>query len=164
MFLKEALLRCSQLEDEVASVYDRLAGTPAATPQLVATWSEASRVERQRARLLRALAELSTALEDDGPFLVQAPVQMAGVRRALENAQHRLPSVVDGPSGQRCVEALEAAPRHDLYSGLLEVAEPELKRATRLVDAEVKSLRRNGTSSRPREGARSRVVDAQPMG
>lgn len=164
MFLKEALLRCSQLEDEVASVYDELTRSPAATPEVSASWSEASHAGRQRARLLRALAELSTALEDDGPFLVQVPVQIAAVRRALENAHRRLPAVVDSPSGQRCVEALEAAPRRDLYAGLLEVAEPELKRAMRLVDAEVKSLRRNGNCSRPRDVVRARVLCPQPAG
>lgn len=164
MFLKEALLRCSQLEDEVASIYDELTRSPGSTADVAACWSEAAKTERQRARLLRALAELSTALEDDGPFLVQVPVQIGAVRRALENAHRRLPSVVDGPSGQRCAEALEAGPRLDLYAGLLEVAEPELKRATRLVDAEVKSLRKNGSGSRSRDGVRARVLCPQPAG
>ena len=162
MFLKEALLRCSKLEDEVASAYDELARSPAATPETAAGWAESSRAERARAKLLQALAAVSLALDDDGPFLVQVPVQIAALERALENVRRRLSSNVDAASGQRCVEALEAAPRSELHAALLEIAEPEVRRALRLIDSEIRNLRRTAEGPRPRSGARTRESCAPP--
>jgi len=156
MFLKEALLRCSRLEDEVASAYDELARSPAAAPEVAVSWAESSRRERMRAKLLHALAEISTALDDDGPFLVQVPVQLAGVERALESVRRRLSSEIDADTGQRCVEALEAAPRGELHAALLEIAEPEMKRALRLIDSEIRNLRRVADGTRLRSGTRTR--------
>lgn len=160
MFLKEALLRCSRLEDEVASVYADLAASPAATPETAAAWVESSRKERQRSRLLHALAEISTALDDEGPFLVQVPVQMADLTRALENVRRRLATNVDAATGQRCIEALESAPRGELHVALLEIAEPEVKRALRLVDSEIRSLRRVADGTRSPTASRTKATCA----
>jgi hypothetical protein len=156
MFLKEALLRYSQLEDEIASIFDSLAASTAATSENAASWSEASRKERLRARLLHALAEISTALDDDGPFLVQVPVQMAGLERVLDNVRRWLSAGLDAATGERCVEALSAAPRQELHAALLEIAEPEMKRAMRLVDSEIRSVRRVAERARTRSGPRTR--------
>jgi len=156
MFLKEALLRCSRLEDEVASVYADLAVSPAATPETAVSWAELSRREKRRSKLLHALAEISTALDDEGPFLVQVPVQMADLARALENVRRRLASNVDAITGQRCVEALESAPRGELHAALLEIAEPEIRRALKLVDSEIRSLRRTAEGTRSRTASRTK--------
>ncbi|MFN2426446.1 MAG: hypothetical protein ABR587_08375 [Candidatus Binatia bacterium] len=161
MYLKEALLRCSRLEDEVASIYDAVACSATATPELAASWSERSRRERRRARLLHALAEISTALEDDGPFLVEAPVQLAGLGRVLENARRQLASMTDGADGQRCLDTIETAPLRELHAALLEAAEPEIKRASRLVDSEIRNLRRISVGARSRRKTRPREAGAE---
>lgn len=157
MFLREALLRCSQLEDEVAAVYDELAASPVAAIEMAATWAESARKERSRARLLHALAEISSALEDDGPFLVQVPVQLSSLRRVVESVHERVTSVMDAPTAARCAEALEGTQRGELHAGLLEVAEPEIRRVLRLIDSETRTLRRGGAeSARSRYSTRSR--------
>jgi hypothetical protein len=157
MFLREALLRCSQLEDEVASVYAGLAGCGAATSDAAAAWAEAARKERQRARLLYALAELTAVLDDDGPFLVQAPVQLANLRRVVDNVRGHLASTVDACTAMRCAEALEATQRSELHAGLLEVAEPEVRRVLKLIDLETGNAHRaDGDGAKPRGSARSR--------
>lgn len=157
MFLKDALLRCSGLEEDVASVYAELAESPAATTELVAAWTESARVERQRARLLHALAELSAALGDDGPFLVQAPVQLVHLRRVVESVRGRVSPNIDQDLALRCAEALDAAGYGDLHRGLLEVAELEIRRVLRLVESQTKSTKRaNGQGARSRDNRKVR--------
>lgn len=153
MYLKEALLRCARLEDEVASVYDRLANSEGRTAQSVLEWAENARLERTRATLLRALAAISTALGDDGPFLVDAPVQLAGLDRVLEMVRRRMVATLDAAASAPCIDALEFAPLRELHAALLETAEPELKRALRRIDSEVRALRRASQSA----GSRSKT-------
>lgn len=157
MFLREALRRGSRLEDEVAAVYDNLAGSCASSPEKAAAWAELSRKERLRARMLHALSEISDALGDEGPFLVEVPLQLAGVGRAIESAKRRLQADVDGEASQQCVDALEATPRAELIAALLEVAEPELRKAIRVIDSDVRSLRRRGDAPRMRRASKARV-------
>lgn len=154
MFLKQALLRGSQLEDEVAEIYSGLASSPAVPSEAAASWAESARKERQRARILHALAELSVALDDDGPFLVQVPVQLANLRRVVDNVRGHVTDAVDETTARRCVETLESAPRGEVYAVLLEVAEPEIKRVLRLVDSEARCARGAGTSSSRARGDR----------
>lgn len=163
MFFREALLRCSQLEEEVAQVYSQLASSPAASPESAAAWTDMARKEGVRSRMLRAVADLATALEDDGPFLVQVPVQLRNLRRVLDNVKHRLDATIDETTGKRCSEALEKAQRGELHAGLLEIAEPEVKRLLRLIDSEIKTLRKAGTGTRSRKEAAARGPCAQAV-
>jgi len=154
MFLKEALLRGSRLEDEVAEIYSGLASSPATSSEFAAAWTESARKERQRARLLHALAELSVALDDDGPFLVQVPVQLANLRRVVDNVRGHVTDAVDAATAERCIETLQAAPQSEVYAVLLEIAEPEIKRVLRLVDSETRASRGGVTSSSRTRGER----------
>lgn len=151
MFFREAVLKCSQLEQEVAQVYTQLAASAAAMPETADAWKEVARKENLNSRMLRAVADLSTALEDDGPFLVQIPVQLRNLRRVLDNVKHRLTATIDEAAGKRCAEALENAQRSELHAGLLEIAGPEVQRLLRLIDAEIKMLRRTGSGTRSRK-------------
>lgn len=164
MFLKEALLRCSNLEEEMASVYAALASCPAATNQSAAAWSAASGREKRNARLLHALAELSEALGDDGPFLVQVPLQLSTLRRLVDAARGRVTNDIDAATAERCAEMLDTAPCRELYSGLLEVAEPEIRRVLKLIDEQTRSVRRSGQRSRHPADRRVRGACVSPVG
>lgn len=162
MFLKEALLRCSRLEDDVASMYAELAACPAAPSDAAAAWSASASRERGHARLLHALAELSDALGDDGPFLVQVPVQLSTLKRVVDSVRGRVTDALDEATARRCAAMLDAAPRNEIHAGLLEVAEPEIKRVLRLIDEETRSARRGGQRSRQREDRRIRGACSSP--
>lgn len=125
-------------------MYDELAAGPVADREVAASWSAAAKREREHARLLHALAELSVALGDDGPFLVQVPVQLSSLRRVVNSVRGRVSEGVDAITAQRCAEMLDAATRTELHTGLLEVAEPLLKRVLRLIEEETRSGRRRG--------------------
>lgn len=154
MFLREALLRCSQLEEEVAALYDELVRLPEATPETSARWSDRSRKERERSRLLHALAELSSAIGDDGPFLVQEPELLGRLRRSVDEARRVLARDGSGEGIRRCVQALESSPCLELYAGLLDIAQPEARRLLRRIDSEIRNLRRGSESvTRPRSGS-----------
>ncbi|HXC50828.1 MAG TPA: hypothetical protein VN634_08095 [Candidatus Limnocylindrales bacterium] len=142
MFYREALRRCSALEDEVASAYAALAASPAVASERAAAWASAAAGERQKARLLHAAAEMSVALGDDGPFLVQVPLQLASLRKAVDRVRARLDEAPDEPSAIQLVESLDAAPRSELHSTLLEVAGVEIRRVLRLIESDTKSAKR----------------------
>lgn len=154
MFLKDALLRCSQLENEVSSIYSTLARVPAVASEPAAVWAEAARRERGRSQLLHALAELSAALGDDGPFLVQIPVQLSNLRRVVDTVRGRVSETMDAATAGRCAETLEGAQRGELHATLLEVVEPELRRVLKLVEAETRAARRGSPAARAREAQR----------
>lgn len=164
MFLKEALQRCSNLEEEMASVYATLAACPAATSAAAATWSAAAGREKGNARVLHALAELSAALGDDGPFLVQVPLQLSTLRRVVDAVRSRIDIDVDAATAERCAEMLDAAPRRELHSGLLEVAEPEIRRLLKLIDEQTRNVRPGGQRSRHSGDRRIRGACASPVG
>jgi hypothetical protein len=154
MFLKDALLRCSQLEDEVASIYATLAKSPTVASESAAAWAEAARRERSRSQMLHALAELSAALGDDGPFLVQIPVQLANLRRIVDTVRGRITPALDAATADRCADTLEGAQRSELHATLLEVVEPEIRRVLKLVEAETRAARRGSPASRAKEAQR----------
>src|SRR5689334_16085845 len=132
MFLKEALLRCSQLQQEIASMYDALCETTAARDARSAAWKGAAACERRRSGFLEALAALCSALEDEGPFVVQVPLQLEDLSRALDSAAWRRQSCRNhGSCG--CVDHLSSITSTRLYADLLELAEPELRRSLRAV-------------------------------
>jgi hypothetical protein len=146
MFFKDALLQCSELEDEVASMYATLAALPAADTASAAassSWAQAARKERQRARLLHAVAELSAALGDDGPFLVEVPLQLAALRKVIDRVRERVLEAVDTAGTARLIETLESARHGDLHANLLEVAEVEMRRVLRQIEAETRLARRS---------------------
>lgn len=147
MFFREALLRCSKLQRETAGLFDELcAEAPSGDPR-VPLWKLAAATERRRAGILEALAALCVVLEDEGPFLVQIPLQLEAYRAALERASWRREACSDHPRCL-CAEAVEAVLRPGLHADLLEVAEPELKRALRSVSGEIRNLRRSDAASR----------------
>lgn len=143
-------------------MYAALAASPAAPGETAAAWSAAAKRESSHARLLHALAELSEALGDDGPFLVQVPVQLSTLRRVVESVRVRVADGVDAATAQRCGDMLDAAPRAELHAGLLEVAEPEIKRVLRLIDEETRTARRAGPKARQREDRRIRGACSSP--
>lgn len=153
MFLREVLLRCSQLEEEVAALYDDLVRLPEATPETSARWSERSRKERERSRLLHALAELSSAIGDDGPFLVQEPELLNRLRQSVDEARRALARGDGGEGIRRCVQALESSPCLELYAGLLDIAQPEARRLLRRLDSEIRNLRRGPESATRSRGS-----------
>jgi hypothetical protein len=97
--------------------------------------------------MLQALASLCVVLEDEGPFLVQIPLQLEAFRAALERAAWRREACSEHPRCL-CAEAIEAVVRPELHADLLEVAEPELKRALRSLSGEIRHLRRSDASTR----------------
>lgn len=157
MFLKDALLRCSRLEEEVASVYTGLSTLADVSPENAASWVETAKAERQRGHLLHALSQLSAALGDDGPFLVQAPVQLSALRRVLDSVSARMDGKIDSAAAVRCAETLDAAGCDEVHRSLLEVAELEIRRVLRLVESQTKGAR-PGSASRSRDRKGRRMV------
>lgn len=146
MFLSQALLEFSRVEAEVALVYENLASSPAAG-RSASDWAEVARKERERSSLLQALAELSRALGNEGPFLVRVPADLAELRRVLERVRAEMETPVDSSTAGHCVEVLEGSQRHDLHVELLALAEPALRRVIRLIESEARASRR-GTGKR----------------
>lgn len=146
MYLHEALLRFSALEEEAALLYARLAGCDTSAPETAASCAESSRRAEMRAKLLHAVAELSQAVGDDGPFLVEVSVQLAALRRTLDSTHRRLSIAEDAATAESCVDALDAAQFGEVYADLLEVAEPAISRVLRTVDSEISHLRPRGKS------------------
>jgi len=149
MFLKEALLRCSQLQHEIAAWYDALCETTDAGDLKIAAWKGTAARERRRAGFLEALAALCGALEDEGPFVVQVPLQLEALGRALHGVARRRQSCPDH-TGCECADHLDSISSARLYADLLELAEPELRRSMRAVGNEIRILRRVTDAARPR--------------
>jgi hypothetical protein len=141
MFLKEALLRCSVLQRETAARFESLRDESPADDARKAVWSGAALRERRRAELLDALASLCSALEDEGPFLVQIPLQLEEIRRALDSVEWRRDTCASHP-GCGCGELLQGIPGARVYADLIELAEPEVRRALRLISNEIRCVRR----------------------
>jgi hypothetical protein len=146
MFLKEALQRCSVLHRETAARYESLRAESPEDDARLAAWTGAAIRERRRAELLDALASVCSALEDEGPFLVQIPLQLEEVRRALDSLEWRRGTCSDHP-GCGCGEQLQAIPGARLYADLIELAEPELRRALRLITNEIRAVRRSAPAA-----------------
>jgi hypothetical protein len=162
MFLKEALLRCSVLHRETAARFESLRAESTADDARTAAWTGAAIRERRRAELLDALASICSALEDEGPFLVQIPLQLEEVRRALDSLEWRRDTCADHP-GCGCGEVLQAVPAARVYADLIELAEPEVRRALRLITNEIRAVRRTApaaTASREPKAAANREPKA----
>jgi hypothetical protein len=149
MFLAEALLRCSQFQKETASHYDAFCIESPADGARIEAWKGASRRERRRASFLEALAFLCSALEDEGPFLVQIRLQLEEVRRALDHARWRRDNCTEHPRCG-CAEMIESIPLARLYADLIELAEPEVRRGLRLIANELRAIRRDSDGRAPR--------------
>lgn len=157
MFFKDAMFQCSQLEEQLASMYDALATSPEATSESAQGWTRSAAKERRRARLLHALAELSGAMDDDGPFLVQVPQELATLRKLVDRMRERVSDDSDTAAALRCLEAIETARPEDLHTSLLEIAEGEVRRLLRLIEEETRGSRR-----RHADGRRGRRTAARP--
>jgi hypothetical protein len=146
MFLKEALLRCSVLHRETAARFESLRTESIAEDERTAAWTGAAIRERRRAELLDALASICSALEDEGPFVVEIPLQLEEVRRALDSLEWRRDTCADHP-GCGCGEELQAVPAARVYADLIELAESEVRRALRLISNEIRAVRRTAPSA-----------------
>lgn len=153
MFLKDALLRCSKLETEIAAVFAGLAAAAGDTSPRGSLDGTARRA-RTRSALLHSLAELTSDLDDGGPFLVQISPQLAAVKRGLDAVKARAAAGENG-----LLELLDATPRNELYASLLDVAEPLVRRTMRLVENERRNSRRSG-SERSAKGRTACTVAA----
>lgn len=142
MFFREALQKFAQLETEMAELYGALAALPDAPKDTASNWAARARGEARDAKLLSALAELSLAVDDDGPFLVQLPLALADVKHAVEQVRDQVTPDLDLSAAQRCADALEAAPCRSIHGDLFELAVPEVRRVLRLLDSESKVARR----------------------
>lgn len=137
MFLREALRRCAEIEEEIAGLYDDVAAQHAAAVVLTGRWTELACRERGRARLLRALEATQGVGDDDGPFLVHVPLQLAGLRRVVEEARRYAGTGLEPAAAVEMLDRIEAAERGAVYQSLLELSRPELVRMLRLLDNEV---------------------------
>lgn len=149
MFLAEALLRCSQFQKETASHYDAFCVESPADEARIEAWKGAARRERRRAGFLEALAVLCSALEDEGPFLVQIRAQLEAVRRTLDHARWRRENCTGHPRCG-CAEMIESIPLARLYADLIELAEPEVRRGLRVIANELRLIRRDADSRVPK--------------
>lgn len=136
MFLREAVQRCAELEESIAAIYDNLALQHQGRGDLAILWSELSHRERTRARVLRAASAAEDVLENDGPFLVHVPLQLAGLRRVVDTASRRIQAGVEPSAALDVVESIEAADRGGIYTGLLELIRPEIAKVLRVVDSQ----------------------------
>lgn len=137
MFLRDALLRCSELDDEAASVFADLCEASGPDEASAAALAASARAEREHAHLLRALAALADALDDDGPFLVQVPLQIAAFRRVLDAVRSRMSMGMEPDVARRCAERLQTAPFGELHRGLLELAAPQVHRVLGRIAQEI---------------------------
>ncbi len=134
MFLREALCRDAELEDEIAGLYADLAARHAANRELAGRWTEMARRERRRARVLQAIVAAQSVAGDDGPFLVHVPLQLAGLRKVVEDAQRDASDNISPLPAVELVERIEAADRSAIYQSLLELGRPEVVRLLRMLD------------------------------
>ena len=153
MFLKQALLLCSELQQDIASKYEALCDESPADARIQA-WQVCAARERRRAGYLDALAQLCTALGDEGPFLVQIPVQLGELRRALDSAEWRRDTCASHP-GCSCAETLDRVAGAELYADLMELAEPHLRRTLRLIAEEIRTVRRAADAGAVRREVRA---------
>jgi hypothetical protein len=163
MYFRKALLRCSELHDENASIHhvlaDALATAPGASADLADGYRKIATRERRRARFLHALATLSEALEDDGPFLIEVPQHIAAVGKVLESTRERMDARLDAASAQSCADAIGAARHEDLHTVLLEIAEVEMRRVLRMIEDQTRGGRRTDRRIRAyRPRARRKVA------
>lgn len=137
MFLREALCRDAQIEEEIARLYADLASRHDCNTEIARRWAEMARREGRRARVLRAIVAAQSVADDDGPFLVHVPLQLAGLHKVVENAQREAGDAITAITAVQLAEKIEAADRGGIYQGLLELGRPEVVRLLRLLDNQV---------------------------
>jgi hypothetical protein len=137
MYLKDALIRCSDLEVEVADLLQSIVAASADSP-MRGVREALHRRARLRAALFRSLAGTVASLEDGGPFLVEITGRLAALRRAIDPL---LGAGVRAHNAEAMLEQIAATGRADVYEQLLEVAEPIARRAVRLIEVERRSAR-----------------------
>ncbi|MBI5504074.1 MAG: hypothetical protein HY899_04690 [Deltaproteobacteria bacterium] len=137
MFLREALCRDAELEEDIANLYAGLAARHASSRELAGRWTEMARRERRRARVLQAIVAAQGVAGDDGPFLVHVPLQLAGLRKVVEDARRDAGDSIAPLPAVELVERIEAADRGAIYQSLLELGRPEVVRLLRMLDNHV---------------------------
>lgn len=136
MFLREALCRDAEIEEAIADLYADLADRHAFNSDLALRWRDLARRERRRARVLHAIVAVQAIAEDDGPFLVHVPLQLARLRRAVEDARRDAIDAIEPIPAVELAERIEAAERGTIYQSLLELGRPEVVRLLRLLDSQ----------------------------
>jgi len=145
MYLREAIERCARIEESIGDLYDGMAGAGGdvggrAIGDARLDWRRLAERERQQARLLHVAAAAVAAVDGDGPFVVQEPLQLAALDRVVEEARRRLRSgegraVATGVASVADLsDVLEASGRGGLCASLLALARPAIAKALRATD------------------------------
>lgn len=130
MYLRQALGRCRDLEEEVAAIYETLATQQSHNATVAAAWRELAEDERDHARQLAALLSVLDALVEDGPFLVGLARQMSECSNRIRECQRRISGpITEAEAIELCV-GLEGSELNDLMTEMRELARPAIKRLT----------------------------------
>lgn len=136
MFLREAVRRCAEIQEAIADLYEGVAARNGMTAEVGDLWRELARRERSRAKLLRAGDAAEEVLESEGPFLVHVPLQLANLRRIVDEARTARNEGAAGTVALDVLEKIEAADHRRLYVGLLELLRGDLAKVLRIVDTQ----------------------------
>jgi len=134
MFLREALCRDAEIQEDIANLYANLASRYASDAALTSRLKEMEWRERRRSRVLLAIVAAQAVSESDGPFLVHVPLQLARLRKTVADARHDALSAVEPVCAVEIAEKIEACDRGAIYQSLLELGRSEVTRLLRLVD------------------------------
>jgi rubrerythrin len=128
MYLREALSRCRDLEEEVSRIYDELASQHTRTPELARAWKQLAQDERSHSRQLGVLLAVHEALDDDGPFLVGLERRSRDCAREIRETYTRVHAgIAPRQAVELCLE-LEKSELDHLFIELRDLSRPAVKR------------------------------------
>lgn len=130
MYLREALGRCRDLEEDVSNIYKELASQHVNHPEFVETWNKLACDERTRSHQLGALLAIHEALDDDGPFLVGLDKRSQECRQQIRSCYARLSAGITPTEAVELCVQLESGELGSLFIDMLDLARPALKRLT----------------------------------
>lgn|GEM_PF-1909534 len=137
MFMREAICRDAEIEEAIANLYAQIASRHESGTELARGWSEMARRERRRARVLQAIVAAQGVADDDGPFLVNVPLQLAQLRKVVEDAYRAANDCVAPLPAVELAQMIEAADHGSIYRGLLELGRTQIVRLLRVLDHHV---------------------------
>lgn len=145
MYLREALSRCRDLEEDVSRIYDELASQHSRSPELARAWRQLAQDEHNHSRQLGALLAVHEALDDDGPFLVGLERRSKDCAREVHEAYTRVHAgIAPRQAVELCLE-LEKSELDSLFIELRDLSRPAVKRLSE------KLYKRAGSHSDHRE-------------
>ncbi|RMD83795.1 MAG: hypothetical protein D6815_05655 [Candidatus Dadabacteria bacterium] len=162
MYLREALIECRGLEDEIAGVYERLAAAHGSDRKLARLWQRMARDERLHARILSALLAAEEVAEDDGPFLVDLRQRIARARKLVDRTCRRIRSGISTEEAVELVKAIEESEINGLFCEVVELAKPALERLLAMVGKGGVLAHHERTLTRLRTRARHEHSEAGP--